>query len=47
LNGFQLGRSLTKQRARSLSQATELVVMMHHGFAVGRELDVAFDREIA
>src|SRR6185312_8806347 len=38
---------LLDQAAGTLGETAELVVVMHHGFAVGGKLDVAFDREIA
>src|ERR1700730_10160704 len=44
---LQLGCGHAEQRAASFGEAAKRVVMVHHGFAVGAELDVAFDAEIA
>ena len=43
----EFGRALLEQRPAAFGKAAERVVMMHHRLAVGGELDVAFDREIA
>ena len=46
-DGLQFGRGLGEQRAGALGEAAERVVVMHHRLAIGGELDVAFDGEIA
>ena len=47
LDRLEFGRGLAEQRAGALGEAAERIVMMHHRLAVGGELDVAFDAEIA
>src|ERR1700723_4596503 len=44
---LQGGRGQAEQGARTLGEAAERIVVMHHGFAVAGELDIAFNREIA
>src|SRR5579872_5815233 len=45
-NFLQRHPAQAEQGARALGEAAKFIVMMHHGFAVGSELDVAFDSEI-
>ncbi len=47
LDRLELGCGHVEQRAASFGEAAKRVVMMHHRFAVGGELDIAFDAEIA
>jgi len=44
---LQFSGGFLDQRAGGLGKAAERMVVMHHGLAVGGELDVDLDREIA
>ena len=47
LTAFSSAAVLPSSAPRALGEAAERVVVMHHGLAVGGELDVDLDREIA
>src|SRR3984885_3913101 len=44
--GLEFGCGHAEQGAAAFGEAPQRIVMMHHGFAIGGELDVAFDATI-